>query len=184
MPRKPPPERPDALEGELIEGESISYSGGHPRQHLIDPLAPMPGGVIKLVKDQRTKVPRSEKAASQQVYRDYLANLVRYAGDGPQALSTTLGISLARAQSEFAELHNNLLKNVTPRSISEVLKEIDLHKEARLAILKQHAYGSVPAASLKAIDMLNDMDSVRSQDDTSYEAYIRAVQDKKSLKQP
>jgi hypothetical protein len=184
MPRKPPKENP--LEGEVIDLDAqYSSYGGAKRVHegrYIDPLSPLPGGVIKLVKDQRTKPSRGEKAASSAVYREYLQNLVRFSGDGVQALASTLGISLEKAEEGFPELHAGIIKNVAPRSIAEVLKENDLHKDVRIQILKSHAFGQVPAASLKALDMINQMDSVRSQDDSSYESYVRAVQEKKNLR--
>lgn len=94
-----------------------------------------------------------------------------------------MGIDLDEAESKFPELHDKIIRSATARSVGEVLKEMDLHKEARLEILKQHAYGSVPAASLKALDMISEMDSIRSQDASSYESYIRAVVDKKKSKQ-
>lgn len=160
-PRDAPPYEIDIVEG-VQEG------------HYVEAYAPMPGGV-KLVQEQ--KPPRKkpgELQAAKSVYKDYVQALLHYQGNEVFAIADVLNISREEAEERKHELHARLCEPVSSnRSLVTVLNEMDLSKEARLAILRHHAYSSIPAASLKAIDAINAMDHGRTQDVTSYEAYLR-----------
>ena len=174
MARKPkelPPYEVDIVEREI----DLTPREGH----YEDPLAPMPGGV-RLIPEQRTPPRgRGELAAAKGLYQDYAKALHRFRGDEVSALADVLGISPEEAQEKKHELHRRITEPVSSgRSLQEIFKEMDVPKEARIYLLRMHAYSDVPAASLKAIEMLNNMDSARIQDVTSYEHYVRSMLNK------
>lgn len=164
------------LEGKQEHQESaVGFDAPH-HQVLIDPLAPM-SGAIKMVSDQRApkRKPGQAKAAKE-VYQLFLRNLVALNGNEVQALSATLGLNQSDVENRAQELKDSIIANATTgRSLQDILKVYNINKEARIAILASHAFSSVPAASLKAIDMLNDLDAGRVADEASYESYVRRI---------
>lgn len=154
---------------------SVGYDGVH-HQHYVDPLTPLPGA-IKLVKNQRA--PRRKPgaaSAARDLYSDYLRALVNHGGDDAAALAETLDIPREEAARRRSELRGRILADGdSGHSLQDMLKTYDLGKRARLAILRAHAYSAVPAASLKAVDMLNEIDQGRATDTGSYESWLRTV---------
>lgn len=157
--------------------DSPGYSGGHVHHgDLIDPLTPLPGGVrLKPVADQRPpKRKPGEAAAARRVYDEYLRALVRHKGDEVNALSEVLALPITEVEDRRLELHEQILEQAgTGRSLHNLLKESDLGKEARIRILRGHAYSDNPAASLKALQLVDELDQTRIADVNSYESYVR-----------
>ncbi len=178
MPRRRIPEPGNPIEAE----ERVSFGGEfteahHHRGELLDPLQPLPGG-IKMVRGQRRKrTPAGDRAAAIALYRDYLDTLTACNGRRAEALSRVLGISIEAATREEHILHARMMDSLPQNAtLSEMLKVYDLSREARLVVLRQHVYSPLPAASLKALDMLNELDANTGADTTgSYESYVRAL---------
>lgn len=152
----------------------VDIVSGVQEGHYVEPYAPIPGGV-KMVQEQRPPKRKSgELQAAKSIYKDYVQSLLKYQGNEVFAIADVLGITREEAEERKHELHARLCEPVSSnRSLVTILNEMDLSKEARLAILRHHAYSDIPAASLKAIDAINAMDHGRTQDVTSYEAYLR-----------
>jgi hypothetical protein len=181
MPRKKAEQQADDTslrDGDNVDDNSdVGYGGRHGHhQELIDPLVPLPGGVlIKHVKEQRP--PRrgpGEASAAKRVYQEYLRALARHGGNEVNAISEVLSIPIAEVEDRRLELHEQILEEAgTGRSLQNILKEQDLTKEARIRILRGHAYSDNPAASLKALQLVDELDQTRVADVNSYESYLR-----------
>ena len=177
--RKPRAEPPYEADQDVPESGQIPHGGGggaHHHQQLIDPHAPLPGA-IKIVSDQRP--PRRGRGVAESdraKYALYLEELVRTGGDVASALATALNIPLEEAHEKRAELHAEMLEKGMGRSVSKVLRESDLNAEGRIAVLRSLVYSGVPAAQLRAIDLLSEMDQGRGEDENaSYEAFVRSL---------
>jgi hypothetical protein len=183
MPRKKAEQQADDTslrDGDNVDDNSdVGYGGRHGHhQELIDPLVPLPGGQpIKYVKEQRP--PRrkpGEASAGKQIYRDYLRALSRHGGDEVAAISEVLVMPIAEVEERRLELHEQILEEAgTGRSLQIMLKENDLNKEARVRILRGHVYSENPAASLKALQLVDEIDQTRVADSNSYESYLREL---------
>lgn len=180
MPRKRVPPRDTSPEIEDDDDLAIVIGpGGHrQRSELIDPHRALPGGMLsipppKRVRDQRE--PRRKPAeikASRKLYRDYLEALTLLRSM-VLALAHVFEIDPEEAQMRLVELHDKVLEGAPPaRGTPELLREYDLTKEARFRILASHMYSGNPAASLKAVDTINNMDAGSHSQGGSYESYV------------
>ncbi len=167
---------------DMEPSDSVSYSDysgvhGHGSQHLIDPLTPLPGGVkLKQVREQRPPKRKSVEAAeSKRIYSEYARELVANGGDEIAALAQVLNLSTVEVEANRFELHNKVMEQAgSGRSLRTLLAENDLSKETRIRILRSHAFNSSnPAASLKALQLVDELDQERIADVNSYESYLR-----------
>ena len=113
--------------------------------------------------DERQKIER---------YDRYLDALISMQGDTDAALAVVYGVSVQEAVDRHDELLPDVQAGVPASNINEMLKRRDLDKAARVTILRKWAFCNNPAASLKALDMLADLDEGSPQVG-SYEQYVR-----------
>lgn len=185
MPRRAPAPSPDLLGQEFQELQHLPVPQPHKqREHWEDPLTPMVGAnPHEEVKPKRRKknvqgeeiispeVTRERKRLGQR-YDRYLDCVIKYNGDRCAALCEIFDLEIDEAMERQDELHELVLQGVGNSSVADLLKKQDLGKATRIALLKRHAYSPVPAASLKAIDMLSEMDSDNHDQAGRYESYL------------
>ncbi len=158
----------------------------HKHEHEIDPYESPPGAVPvilseKPLKRKQTaedvatrKAARMEARALATRYERYLDLMAQSGGDRDQALASVFNVSIEEAQERRLELHAEVRRGLGSTTLAEILEKNDLSLVARANILRKHAYSDIPAASLKAIDMVQELEGDRS-DVGSFEAYLRVV---------
>lgn len=181
MPRRVNPE--DTLEH--VQHLPVPVPATHKeRQHRVDAYRPFDGGVPVVQehvpkrrgrrrKDELASIEQAEAKRRSERYDRFLDALIALGGDTDSALAIVYGISVQEATERHDELHADVLAGVPTSSISEMLERRDLSQAARLTLLRRHAFSPNPAASLKALDMLAELDSGRGQDAGTYEQYVR-----------
>lgn len=131
------------------------------KQELLDPRSSLPGA-IKTVGGNRPahgeKAETENQAKVRRQYVAYLQALVRHNGNQIPALAEAYGISEIEAERKQVDLHDRLVRSAKGLSQSELMRRYDLGPEVRTFLLRAHAFSPNPAVSLKAIDMLNDID--------------------------
>uniref|UniRef100_E6QP95 Uncharacterized protein n=1 Tax=mine drainage metagenome TaxID=410659 RepID=E6QP95_9ZZZZ len=156
---------------------------GH-RAPYIDPHQPLPGGSPTPEKPRRGRPRRDDPrylARIAQVeqrgrYDRYLDALIALGGDKIGALAEVFRIDPAEASIRYEELHATVLAGAGGSLTAEVLERQDLGKEARVRLLRKHAYGLHEGASLKALEMASEMDADKGVG-SSYERYLELVMD-------
>jgi hypothetical protein len=108
----------------------------------------------------------------------YLDALVEFAGDQEQALADVYGLTVEQVRPQRLELLADVRTGIGSTDLGEILERNALDLTARVNLLRRHAYSNTPAASLKALDMIADLDDDRS-DHGSFEAYLRMVKSQK-----
>ena len=152
-------------------------------EHRIDPYKTLPGampdptptkrGRGRPRKDDIAAAKRAEDRRRQERYSRYLDALIASQGDTDCALAVVYGLnSVQEAVDRHDELLADVQAGIPSSSINDMLKGRDLDKAARVSILRKHAYSSNPAASLKALDMIQDLDG-SGPSESSYEQFVR-----------
>ena len=184
MPRKSPQANTDVMLPEEI-GDRPRIVIGHHRektatQTYLDAIQPLPGPTAKsapkYVKEQRKgkrKAAITERSEGRTKYDRYVRALVASGGEPIAALADAYGITEEEASENAVALHADLIKLGGGESLAEVLKRYDLSREARLAVLRGHLYSPNPAASLKAVDILNDLDVGSGRVGGTFEDFVR-----------
>jgi hypothetical protein len=108
-------------------------------------------------------------------YDLYLEAMVLCNGDRVQALSRVYRIEPEEVSRRFRELLADVQRGRSSSSISELLDANDAGAQARAKILAGHLYSPSPAVSLKAADMLAELDQAPKTTNASYETYARAI---------
>lgn len=166
--------------------------GGH--AHDLDPYAPPPGAVPGRSKELATTaaVPIKRKMTKEDIaardearrvmkmraarYERYLDALVEFGGDQEQALADVYGLPREEVRLRRVELHADVKSGIGSSELSEVLERNDLALASRVAVLRKHAFSANPAASLKALDMVSEMEGTRG-DVGSFESYLRLAKE-------
>lgn len=160
--------------------------------HEVDPYVTPPGAINargKLAESTTRPISRQltaeDKAARAQARKDAKARGARY-DKYLDALAENLGNQEAALAAVFPDLTPEaiavqkyaLLEAVRSgqgsSSIADVLEKHDLGLHARVSVLRQHVYSNNPAASLKAVDMVNELHGETS-DQGTFESYLRIV---------
>lgn len=153
-----------------------------PKQKLIDPQAPLPGA-MKRVGPRPEPSAKEIKEADPKHLREkfdlYCRLLAEHYGEPVPALAAVFGISLEEAAERQAELHNEITRATSAMTQRDLFSMLNISKEHRTARLKTMMYCDNPAVSLKAMDMLNDMDgNAKSSGDTWEEWIALAIKQK------
>jgi hypothetical protein len=151
-------------------------------EHRVDPYRSLPGAMPgpdqpkrrpgRPRKDDVEAIARREQQTKLARYDRYIDAVIALSGDQVTALATVFGIEVGEADQRFEELLADVQNGIPSSTVSEMLQRRDLSKAARLTILRKHAYSNNPAASLKALDMLKDIDGA-GPDVGSYESFVR-----------
>lgn len=140
------------------------------KQTLLDPQAALPGA-MKRVGPKPIQTEKQQNKADpkhlRQRFSSYCKELVKSAGDPVPAIAMIYGISEEEAREREIELHSEIMRAVNNMSQKELFEMNGISKAHRTMVLKDMMYSDIPAARLKAVDMLNDMDgSSKSSGDT------------------
>jgi len=153
-------------------------------EHRIDPYRTLPGAMPDAIvptgkrkrgrprKDDAEAMVRAEAKRKLQKYDRYLDALIALQGDTDAALAVVNGISPQEAMDRHDELLIDVQAGVPASSMVEMMKRRDLDKAARITLIRKWAYSANPAASLKALDMLSDLEEGTA-DTGSYEQYVK-----------
>jgi hypothetical protein len=182
------PRRKTKSDEQLIEPTILMLPPAKPRhhEHPIDAYPSLPGAVphaevlsLEPLKRKLTKAEKeqrgtlvSEQRMRQRRYDRYLAVLADTYGNRIAALATVFGVTEAEAEVRALELHTELKEGIGTSTVADEIERNDLGVSARAAVLRKHLYSSNPAASLKAADMVSEMEGDR-QDLGSFESYLR-----------
>lgn len=155
-----------------------------PHEHRIDPYRTLPGPVPPQDKPKRRGRRKSADIQAEaraharwrmERYDRYLDALCEYHGDTVKALSIVYQIDIHEAERRRTELLADVQTGLATASFAEQLVRLDMDKNARLAMLRKHMFAPNPAQSLKALDMIEEMDT-NAPDIGSYEHYVRMVE--------
>lgn len=157
----------------------------HEREHRVDPYRMLPGAVPPedAPKRRRGRKKNEDKIAEARAharwrmerYDRYLDALSDMHGDTIGALAIVYQVPLEVAEQKRSELLADVQTGLATASFAEQLVRLDLDRNARLAMLRKHVYARNPAQSLKAIEMVSELDS-KSPDVGSYEHYVRMAE--------
>lgn len=162
----------------------------HGHGHDVDPYQSLPGAVavhttIEPIKRKMTagdiearKTAQLEVKARGERYARYLDALAEHGGDQEQALAEVYGLSVEQVRPRRLELQMDVRSGLGATSLSDVLEQNDLALVARANLLRKHAYSANPAASLKALDMIGELEGERA-DVGSFESYLRLAKSSK-----
>jgi hypothetical protein len=180
---------PTMLDGPPILALPSPRKKGH--GHDADPYETLPGAVVmhqttvKPLARKPTKEDAVSRAAAQhdmkvraERHTRYLDALVEFAGDQEQALADVYGLTVEQVRPQRLELLADVRTGIGSTDLGEILERNALDLTARVNLLRRHAYSNTPAASLKALDMIADLDDDRS-DHGSFESYLRMVKSQK-----
>jgi hypothetical protein len=105
-------------------------------------------------------------------YTRYLDALVEFGGDQEQALADVFGMPIDEVRPQRLVLQKEVRTGLAHTTLADELERQDLTQAARMTLLRRHAYSANPAASLKAIDMINDLEGDRA-DTGTFESFLR-----------
>jgi hypothetical protein len=147
------------------------------------PNTPVPGAATpikrKMTKQEiadRTEAQLEQKMRGER-YARYLDAMVEHMGDQELALADVYGIKVEDVRVRRLELQADVRQGIGKTQLSDVLERADLNIQSRVSLLRRHAFSNNPAASLKAIDMIQDLEGDRA-DHGSFESYLRLVKGK------
>ena len=148
----------------------------------VDAYAQPPGAYDVPVKKKRGRpsktdprtIARKEKELRSQRYDIYCEALIDTQGNKIMALVAAYGLPESEVRERYTELLADVRAGVGSSSLAEILERNDLDVAARIRLIRRQAYSTNPAASLKAVDMLAELDSEKS-DKTSYEQRLMVI---------
>jgi hypothetical protein len=183
---------PDVPVLRLLTATPGQTGGHHPHrgdEGRLDAYLALPGAVAGPAHPAPARRPRAGSRAARELaaqedeaakmirvarYDAYLDALVMYAGDSCKALATVFGIELEEAREKYALLLDDVHRGQGESGTGALLARNDLAIEARIKLLRRHAYSEIPAASLKALDMIDNIDG-DSGSTGSYDQYVRSI---------
>jgi len=193
MPRKKPPAQ-DMLEDAHGQPVMPALVVRHPNKHVerhVDPYMALEGGAVPSDVPHKPKAPRTHKIKNVEQqdlaevqravrerarrYESYLDALIYTQGDRVEALARVFKVSPTEVLERYHELLTEVQRGATKQTVAETLEQNDLSLSARVKVLRKHLYSEVPAAALKAADMLNELDDKPTTSGTLYEHYVRMV---------
>jgi hypothetical protein len=189
MPRlkNPVPIEPDLLEIPTPAPLAIP-SPRREHEYHIDPYKALPGAIPQQDEPKKRKRgrPRKDDALAEATresrdrlerYERYLDALQAAGGDIDLALSIVYRLpNVQEAATRRAELLADVQSGIPGSSTSEILQRQDMSIIARATVIRKWMYSANPAASLKAVDMANELDG-KGPDVGSYEVFVRRVLD-------
>lgn len=194
MPRRKPVSNDQLLNNEpplMLPAPRPAHKHGHDRDPYETPPGAVPAKVSNLktqtgpIKRQQTKADelarqeaKSELRIRASRYRSYLDEMIANGGDQLAALAVVYGLDIDEVKARRDELHADVRSGIGGTELAEVLEQHDLGLNTRVALLKKHAFSDIPAASLKAVDMINDLEGDSGSVGT-FESYLRLVKAQK-----
>lgn len=146
---------------------------------VIDPTTPLPGAMRRVggnaPVDESTLAQKKEQKELIKRFKVYSKTLSLNGGNQVNALCAAYGITEHDAEEHQIKLHDELMKAARGLTTSEVMKMNDVDKNARIMLLKSHMYSSEPGPSLKAIDLLHQIDSASRGADESWETWVTSA---------
>jgi hypothetical protein len=188
MPRKSPrPPLPMGHDEEMVLSMPVPVGTPHrDHEHRVDPYRTLPGAVPKDDAKPKTKAQKKEAAEAElraagrlrlSRYDRFLDNLAEFNGDEVLALAAVYQLEPAEVKARHEELIIDVQAGVPTSSINEDLKRRHLGQAAITRLLAKWAYSANPAASLKAIDKITEMNE-QGPDMGSFEMYARVATQK------
>lgn len=192
MPRrvKPQDESPFEPTGLLMLPPARKH-GTH--EHKEDPYEVLPGAVPPM---ETTRQPlkrkqsagdvltrkrlRAEQKALGARYNRYLEARADCGGDKIAALAVVFGLEIDEVAVRQDELHMEVMRGVASSSVAELLEANDLNLAARAKLYAKHAWSNVPAASLKALQEIGELEGER-QDQGSFESFLRLAKNQRGV---
>lgn len=114
----------------------------------------------------------------EQRHNFYLDTLYANGGDTDAALAIVFNITPEEAHVRRFELQTEVRRGLGSSSLAEELERNDLSLKARVGLLRKQAYSGVPAAVLKSIDMIGEMEGNRS-GDGNFESFLRLAKEQR-----
>jgi hypothetical protein len=174
----------------------LAQRAHHRHEHEIDPYQSPPGSV-KTLRSQPLDRPlagselalrdaaRQEQRDASMRYTVYLDMLGHFGGNRVKALAVAYAsgvdpdghaILMPEEQviANFPELLADVRKGLVSTSLADMLEEEGLDLRARVSRYRQHVYSDNPAASLKALEAVGELEGNRN-DAGSFENYLRLV---------
>ncbi len=138
MPRKAKPE-PQAVDVSLPVVRKVPQG---------DPRDPLPMGATMEMQPQTGEVRRIDGGdASKRLLDRYSRALIAHGGDPIPALAQAFELPEAEVAPRMVELHER------------IVERYDVTQHVQIAMLRQHLFAPDPKVSLKAIEMLREMDA-------------------------
>jgi hypothetical protein len=149
-----------------------------PTSHVdIDPYAPAIGAVPHNVQTQKrplkrklTAIEEQERAALElqsrmrvELYHRFLDAIADVQGNKVLALAAVFNITVDEVRANYDDLLAEVYAGRASSSVTKLLERADLDLAARITVLRKHVYSDTPAASLKALDMIDQMAGARSE---------------------
>jgi hypothetical protein len=161
------------------QAQQLAIPGAHGRHDARDPREPLPTGVANHDDVPRLQtVEASDARLSKDLATVYARNLIAFDGDVIRALAATFGVSEDEATARMRELHERARgASRATTSIGEMFERHDVTSEVRIAKLREMMFSPQPAAALKAIDVLNDLDATQKAKriGTTWETFVTRV---------
>ncbi len=162
----------------------------HKHGHDIDPYEAAPGAApvtssrpieraLTAQDTQNRSVAQAERRERGNRYLRYLDAMVEFNGNQDMALAQVYGLQVEDAAARRIELQADVRTGLGTTDIGEQLERNDLSLTARLALYRRHAYSPVPAASLKALEAVSELEGERA-DVGSFESYLRTAKQQKA----
>lgn len=123
----------------------------------------------------RTQLENDHKARIE-LYHAYLDELPACGGDKIKAIARAFRITDTQAMERLDELMAIVAMGRGASPVTKLLERADLDISARIAMLRKHVYSDVPAASLKALDMVEQITGAKA-NRGSFEDYLLLVKD-------
>lgn len=173
------------------EGQDLSIlmlpsaRASHKHEHVRDVYETPPGAVPHQVVSSeplKRKLSAAEKAQQVELRKEhkhlatrharYLDLLAEHGGNREAALAELYGMTREEVRPQLLDLVADVRRGLAVSPLGDLLEQHGLDLSARVNLLSRHAYSDNPAASLKSIDMVNEL-SGQVNDGGSFESFLR-----------
>jgi hypothetical protein len=186
MPRQRKPDKVEISDEQILNLPVPVVPSHREHEHRVDPWQSLPGAMPdpnpskpkKQRKDEVEQQIRERGKMRLKRYDRFLDDLAACAGNEVHALAMTYSVSQEEARERYNELMEDVQAGVATSSISDDLHRYHAGKAARARVISRWLYSNNPAASLKAADMANELDS-GGPDLGSFEQYARNAASRK-----
>lgn len=123
---------------------------------VLDGYDPIPGGKIKAL-NPPSKSAKKIKSAEEQEFSRYAFLLVKYHNDAVKALAELKECSEEEAAANIIPWRDEIHRKGKGTSLAAMVERHEVDTENQVAKLSEHMYSGSPAASLKSIELLQNM---------------------------
>lgn len=128
-------------------------AGAVPRETKVEPLKRK---LSKKEEAERTRLAQQHEAAVE-LYEMWIETLARKHGDKDEALAEIFNLPVEQIPARRKELLGLVRIGRAQSPVAHLLEKADLDQASRIALLRKQAYSDNPAASLKALDMVEQI---------------------------